>query len=251
MSTLRALGLQRIGLMAALTEELGDVLPRLEAAHVETRAQRDYHCGRLNGQDLVAVTARVGKVAAASTATTLIERFGCDAIVFVGIAGGIGANVQVGDVVVADQLAQHDMDASPIFPAGELPLLGVCELAADVQLMQALHRASQAAISDWSQRGDHPHFSQSTLHLGLIVSGDQFVHANTHAQDLAQRWPSALAVEMEGAAVAQVCFEHGVPFAVVRTISDRADDNAATDFGLFLREVASPMSSAILRRLLG
>lgn len=251
MSALGDLGFQRIGLMAALNEELGDLRSRLEAATVECRAQRDYHCGRLNGQDVVAVTARVGKVAAASTATTLIERFACDAIVFVGIAGGIGVDVQVGDVVVAAQLAQHDMDASPIFPAGELPLLGVRELAPERRLTQALHQACQAAIADWSPRHDHPHFSQSNLHQGLILSGDQFVHAHAHAQELVQQWPKALAVEMEGAAVAQVCFEHSIPFAVVRTISDRADDNAATDFGLFLREVASPMSSAILRHLLG
>lgn len=251
MASIRVLGFARIGVMAALPEELGDVLAHLAASHSETRAGRQYHCGEIAGQSLVAVTARVGKVAAASTATTLIERFACDAIVFVGIAGGIGADLAVGDVVVATHLAQHDMDASPLFPAGEIPLLKQRELPTHPALSEHLTTACEQAIAAWSQRRDHPHFMRSKLHRGLVLSGDQFVHANDHARDIARRWPKGLAVEMEGAAVAQVCVEHDVPVAVVRTISDRADDQATKDFNLFLREVASPMSSTMLRVLLG
>lgn len=247
---LRQLGIQRLGVIAALDQELGDLLAQLQAHHTETRARRDYHCGHINGQALVAVTARIGKVAAASTATTLIERFGCDAILFVGVAGGVGPGVQVGDVVVASHLAQHDLDASPLFPAAEIPLLGVRDIATDAALSQAVQHAATQAIDEWSARSDHPHFTRSQLHQGLIVSGDQFIHASTHAADITQRWPEALATEMEGAAVAQVCFEHQVPVAVVRTISDRADDQATTDFTQFLREVAAPMSSGLLRHLL-
>jgi adenosylhomocysteine nucleosidase len=84
------------------------------------------------------------------------------------------------------------------------------------------------------------------VHQGLIVSGDRFVSTTAESQTLRQALPGALAVEMEGAAVAQVCLDYGVPFAAVRTISDRADDAAHTDFNRFIREVASRYSRAIL-----
>jgi adenosylhomocysteine nucleosidase len=248
--SLRQLGIRRLGVMAALDQELGDLITHLQDHHTEQRARRDYHCGHIQGQALVAVTARVGKVAAASTVTTLIERFGCDAILFVGVAGGLGTGVQIGDVVVANQLAQHDLDASPVFPAGEIPLLGVRDIATDAALSQTVQHAATQAMNEWSARSDHPHFTRSQLHQGLIVSGDQFIHASTHAADILRRRPEALATEMEGAAVAQVCFEHQVPVAVVRTISDRADDQATTDFTQFLHEVAAPMSSGLLKHLL-
>lgn len=247
---LHALGIARLGVMAALQQELGDLLACLEDHRVQRHAQRDFHCGAVKGQALIAVTARVGKVAAASTAATLIERFGCDAVLFVGVAGGIGAQVRVGDVVLASALAQHDLDASPLFAAGEIPLLGVRCLDTNGALSAVLGAAAAQAIAEWSQRSDHPHFGRSRLHRGLIVSGDQFIHDSARAADIVRRWPEALAVEMEGAAVAQVCFEHQVPVAVVRTISDRADASASTDFMQFLREVAAPMSSGILQRLL-
>jgi adenosylhomocysteine nucleosidase len=243
-------GVRRLGVIAALPQELGDVLAHLSDATTERRAQRDYHCGRVGQREVVAVTARVGKVAAALTATTLIERFEVDAIVFVGVAGGLGSGVEIGDIVIATALAQHDMDASPLFERGELPLLGVSAIACDTTLTLALRRAAQFAIADWTGQAHHPAFTRTQLHQGLIVSGDQFIHAPGQAQAIAHVWPQALAAEMEGAAVAQVCFEHGIPVAVVRTISDRADASAPTDFTQFLTEVAAPMSSGILRHLL-
>lgn len=242
--------LSRLGVIAALPQELGDILAHLSDATIERRAQRDYHCGRVGPQAIVAVTARVGKVAAASTATTLIERFGVDAIVFVGVAGGLGAGVAIGDIVIATALAQHDMNAAPLFAPGELPLLGVTAIDCDATLTAALTHAAQRAVTDWRAQAPHPDFTDTQLHQGLIVSGDQFIHAPAQAQAITRTWPEALAAEMEGAAVAQVCFEHGVPVAVVRTISDRADNTAHTDFNRFLNEVAAPMSSGILRHLL-
>ena len=207
------------GVMAALPEELGDLIHRFDQPQVDAVAGREFVQGTVNGTRIVAVTSRIGKVAAALTASTLIERHGVDHLVFVGVAGGLGEKVKRGDVVVASELVQHDLSAWPLFPDGEIPLLGKTRLASDPKLTHAVLKAAKQAL-----RGDQ------SLHTGLIASGDRFIQGQAMAQSIRSRYPDTLAVEMEGAAVAQVCVECGVPFAVLRTISDEAGDEAAHDF---------------------
>ena len=226
------------GVMAALPEELGDLVHRLQDAQTHAVAGREFIQGQLNGQRLCAVTARIGKVAAALTATTLIERFGVNRLVFVGVAGGLGQAVRRGDVVVASELVQHDLSAWPLFPRGEIPLLGKTRLTCDPALTRALEDAARQALQGEQQ-----------LHTGLIASGDQFIQGHAMAQAIRDAHPDVLAVEMEGAAVAQVCEECGVPFAVLRTLSDVADDGAAHDFLAFMRDTAAPLASRVLARL--
>ena len=226
------------GVMAALPEELGDLIHRFDHAQVDRVAGRDFVHGQINGTRIVAVTSRIGKVAAALTASTLIERHGVDHLVFVGVAGGLGEHVKRGDVVVATELVQHDLSAWPLFPDGEIPLLGQTRLQADPSLTRQLTEAAQLALVG-TQR----------LHLGLIASGDRFIQGHALAQPIRQRHPDTLAVEMEGAAVAQVCVECGVPFAVLRTISDEADETAAHDFMAFMRDTAAPLASRVLASL--
>jgi len=226
------------GVMAALPEELGDLVHRLQDAQTHAVAGREFIQGQLNGQRLCAVTARIGKVAAALTATTLIERFGVNRLVFVGVAGGLGQAVRRGDVVVASELVQHDLSAWPLFPRGEIPLLGKTRLTCDPALTRALEDAARQALQGEQQ-----------LHTGLIASGDQFIQGHAMAQAIRDAHPDVLAVEMEGAAVAQVCEECGVPFAVLRTLSDVADDGAAHDFLAFMRDTAAPLASGVLARL--
>ncbi len=219
-------------------EELAAVLALMPDECRVRAAGRDFYRGHLHGQAVVAVLSRIGKVAAATTATALIERFGASAIVFTGVAGGLGPGVRVGDVVVAGEFLQHDLDASPIFPRHEVPLYGQARFATDRALSERLARAVREALP------------QTPLHQGLIVSGDRFVSTTAEAQALQRELPDALAVEMEGAAIAQVCHDYGVPYAAVRTISDRADDAAHGDFTRFVQDVASRYSSAIVERLL-
>jgi adenosylhomocysteine nucleosidase len=184
-----------------------------------------------------------------------LERFKVDILVFTGAAGGLAADAQVGDVVVASALVQHDMDASPLFPKHEVPLYGRSRFETDAALSQALAAAASQVLSDPAQHlgaqaiADF-HLLSPRVHQGLIVSGDRFVSTTAESQALQRSLPDALAVEMEGAAVAQVCLDYGVPFAAVRTISDRADDDAHTDFSRFIREVASRYSLAILSQWL-
>jgi adenosylhomocysteine nucleosidase len=188
---------------------------------------------------VVAVLSRIGKVAAATTATVLIERFGVDRILFTGVAGGLAPAVQRGHVVVADGFMQHDLDASPIFPKYEVPLYGTSRFATDADMTAALAAAVRRALPG------------TALHRGLVVSGDRFVSTTAESVALQYALPEALAVEMEGAAIAQVCHDYAVPFAAVRTISDRADDEAHGDFVQFIREVASRHSAAIVQAFLG
>ncbi|MFZ3121093.1 MAG: 5'-methylthioadenosine/adenosylhomocysteine nucleosidase [Variovorax sp.] len=227
-----------LAIVAAMHEELASVLDRMPDERKVVVAGREFWQGHLHGYEVVAVLARIGKVAAATTAAVLAERFEVGRVVFTGVAGGLGNGVQVGDVVVASEFLQHDMDASPIFPRHEVPLYGRSRFAADGGLAAALCEAARTALP------------QARVHQGLIISGDRFVSTTAEARALQTELPHALAVDMEGAAFAQVCHDFGLPFAAVRTISDRADDAAHGDFLQFIRTVASPYSAAIIETLL-
>ncbi len=219
-------------------EELAAVLALMPDEHRQVVAGREFWLGHLHGAPVVAVLSRIGKVAAATTATVLIERLAVRRIVFTGVAGGLAPGVAVGDIVVADSFLQHDLDASPIFPKYQVPLYGLDRFPADAQLGARLAQAVQLALPD------------VRLHRGLVVSGDRFVSTTAECRALQSALPLALAVEMEGAAIAQVCHDYGIPFAAVRTISDRADDGAHVDFTRFVQEVASRYSAAIVEALL-
>jgi adenosylhomocysteine nucleosidase len=193
----------------------------------------------------------IGKVASAVTATLLLAEFDALAIVLTGVAGGVGRGVRVGDVVVARQLMQHDMDASPIFPRYEVPLTGRTRFDADPALTDALATAALRCMARAPELFGEAHLADfeidsPVVHEGLIASGDRFVATAAESRALAQAVPEVLAVEMEGAALAQVCHDFGVPFAVLRTISDRADDDAHADFTRFIVEVASVYTRVIV-----
>jgi adenosylhomocysteine nucleosidase len=228
----------RTAIVSAMREELSAVLTMMPDERKVVAGGREFFGGHLHGQDVVAVLSRIGKVAAATTAAVLIERFEVDRIVFTGVAGGLAPGVDRGDVVLADSFLQHDLDASPIFPKYEVPLYGTSRFPTDAPLTRELEAAVRKALPG------------TKLHRGLVVSGDRFVSTTFESRALQQALPDALAVEMEGAAIAQVCRDYGVPFAAVRTISDRADDEAHGDFLTFIREVASRHSAAIVQALL-
>jgi len=163
----------------------------------------------------------------------------------------VRADVRVGDIVIGETLMQHDLDASPLFPRFEVPLLGMERFLGDVTLNAALADACSAFLADEhaaleARFGVHP----PRLHRGLIVSGDRFVSSHDEVNALRAALPDALAVEMEGAALAQVCFEHGVRCAVVRTVSDTADADAPESFLEFLHALGGTYSSGVLRRFL-
>jgi len=238
-------------ILSALQEEQQGLIGLLDGARQVRRGGRDFCLGALHGEPVVLALSRIGKVAAATTATTLIEAFAADRIVFTGVAGAIGPGVQVGDVVVASHFVQHDMDASPLFPRFEVPLYRRSRFACDASLTALLFNACGVALRERAQAmAGAPSGPMPSVHQGLIASGDRFISTSqsSSALQLALRDNAMepLAVEMEGAAVAQVCHDYAVPFVAVRTISDRADDLAHVDFQHFVTHVASDYALRIL-----
>ena len=232
-------------ILSALPEEQAGLVQSLEQAQRSVHAGRVFWRGTLHGHSVVLALSGIGKVAAATTATVLVEHFRVARIVFTGVAGGVGEGVRVGDVVVASDYLQHDMDASPIFPRWELPGYARTRLACDGPLGALLLEAAGVYLE-----GARADFSSARVHHGLVASGDRFVSAAQDARALREALGAAghavLAVEMEGAAVAQVCADYGLPFAAMRTISDRADDEAHTDFARFVATVASRYADHIV-----
>jgi adenosylhomocysteine nucleosidase len=242
-----------------LAEEQGGLIAQLQQPQSQSHAGREFWCGVLHGQPVVLGLSRMGKVAAATTTAALIEKFGVARVVFTGVAGGVGPGGEVGDVVVGTSFVQHDMNAFPLFPRYEIPLTGQAVIlgnaALTVLLTKACRRALRDGVAGAGGKGGIGSGRVPTIHQGLIASGDQFVNGAEHAgaivQGLLACGHAPLAVEMEGAAVAQVCADYGVPFAAVRTISDRADDTAHVDFPQFVTEVASVYARKIIEETMG
>ena len=240
-------------ILSALAEEQYGLIELLHEPRKARHAGRDFWHGALHRQPVVLAVSGIGKVAAATTTAALIERFGVRRILFTGVAGGLAEGVQVGDVVVATAFVQHDLDVSPIFPRYQVPHHGKSRFASDDALTALLLQASRDMLAQAG--GEARLFPRARIHQGLVVSGDRFVSGAAESAALRATLDAAghaaLAVEMEGAAVAQVCHDYGVPFASVRTISDRADDSAHVDFTRFVEAVASRYARSIVERFLG
>jgi adenosylhomocysteine nucleosidase len=187
----------------------------------------------------------------------LISDFGVAENLFTGVTGAAQAGLKVGDVVVGSRLWQHDMDARRLFPRHEIPLLGRSSFASDARRRKQLLGAASAFLRDDLPRaaseGTRAAFRLQSLWVveGNIASGDKFFADRSGLADMVLRLPTIAAVDMESAAVAQVCHEYSIPFTVVRTISDAADESAAHDFPRFLTHVASAYSHGSLKRLFG
>jgi adenosylhomocysteine nucleosidase len=238
------------GIMSATREEIEGLLAEMKVTAVVRAGRRDYHQGTLWGTPVVVVFSRWGKVAAATTATSLIEQFGATRVLFTGVAGPLDESLRVGDVVVASRLFQLDSNASPLFR-----LRGVSGFATDPELRRASLAAAETFLRHQldsrvaAALRQEFRITQPQVVAGPIASSDGFF-AGRGRGELRTCVPEAVCVEMEGAAVAQVCHEHAVPFVVLRTISDVAE-GAAEDCSRFLRHMAGAYAHGILRILLG
>jgi adenosylhomocysteine nucleosidase len=245
-----------IGIMSAMREEIDSLLAEMKDVAMVEVGMRTYHRGTLWGTPVVLVFSRWGKVAAATTATYLIDHFGVNRLVFTGVAGGTDGSLGVGDVVVAAKLYQHDMDARPLFPRHEVPLLGVTAFATDAVLRRAALAAAGRFVNSQLPYRIDPELLREfgivrpRVVEGDVASGDRFFASPGDRDELKKDLPDVVCVEMEGAAVAQVCHEYGVPFVVIRTISDSADESASVEFARFVKQVASRYSHGIVKDLL-
>ncbi len=244
-----------IGIICAMEEEIALLAQDIQSADSTMIAGRKFIQGILYGQEAVLVMSRIGKVAVAVTTTLLIERFQVSQIVFAGTAGAVAPELEVGDVVIAAQCVQHDMR-----PDNELtfrvPLIDVGYFQTDPELTQKAFCAVEKYI-ETSLRSDIPqqHLQQFGIRhpkavVGTIASGDEFVCDPAKNRWLYEHIDNLKCVEMEGAAMAQVCYEYGIPFAILRVISDCADNDTPIAFDLFIEEAAKYFTRGSIRAML-
>ena len=245
-----------IGIMGAMPEEIDGVVALLTNCVSATMGKRTYYSGQINGIETVVVFSRWGKVAAATTATTLIHEFKITELLFTGVAGAIHSDLKIGDIVLGNRLIQHDMDARPLMKQFEIPLLGKTYFESDVSHLALAQKAIATLIENKSLHAvianeDLMKFSisQPQLVIGEIASGDQFFSSKEQKENLSAQLPNVLCVEMEGAAVAQVCYEYEIPFSIIRTISDVADDQSHIDFPSFIKKISSKYAAEIIKNI--
>ncbi len=244
-----------IGLMGAMQEEITLLVSQMIVRMQETIAERTYYVGELFDREVVVVFSRWGKVASSSTATTLITHFGVDEIIFTGVAGAVSNDLRIGDVVVANELYQYDMDTRPMFPRFMIPLTEEQFFRPETVRVENAMAAAIEFVQKIDSHIKQTHLEKFTITqpnvvTGTVASGDCFVSNVSFHDGLAPEGKTVMAVEMEGAAVAQVCTEHHIPYTVIRVISDKADHSAEISFQDFMADVASHYTAGILQALL-
>lgn len=210
----------KIGLLVAMEEEIKRLTEEISSHEVRTIANQTFYDGYISGQPVTVVQSGIGKVNATIATALLIQEFAVDVVINTGSAGGIGADLAIGDLVVATNLAYHDADNRSFgYTYGQIP-----QMAAQFNADDATGKMIDQAAAEM---GMH-------VHKGLIVTGDSFVSSTEQIEKIQNHFPEALATEMEGGAVAQTCVQFGVPFAVVRAISDVSDEEATVNFDEFV-----------------
>ena len=231
--------MKKLGIIGAMDVEVATLKERMENKTVRTIAGSDYCEGKLEGMDAVIVQCGVGKVNAALCAQILCSCYGVTHIVNTGIAGSLNADLDIGDFVISKDAIYHDVDATNFgYPMCQVPGMSVLAFAADEMLMREAFDAADAA---------HP----GHVRIGRVATGDQFV-ADKGLKEKIIHNTGAFCTEMEGAAIAHTAWKNGVPFVIIRAISDKADDSAEMDYPTFEAAAAkrcAQVTQALAKRL--
>jgi len=233
-----------IGLICAIPQELAHLRALLRDPQSEQIAHTAFDTGTIDGHDVVLAGSGMGKVNAALVTTLLADRFGCRTIVFSGVAGGLDPGLAIGDIVVADFVIQHDAGVLEdqrirTYQPGYAPVINPTDRLGYRADPALLDRVKQR-LAGITVRGQ--------IVYGTVLSGDQYLNCEATRERLRGEL-GGQAIEMEGGAVAQVCEAFGIPWLVIRALSDLAGGNALFDFTTFVDQAAES-SAAILRRLL-
>lgn len=225
----------KIGIIAAMPEELAYLIEHLENAGQEKVLDNTYHTGKIGPVDLVLVESGIGKVMSAMSVAILADNFKVDAVINTGSAGALAAGIEVGDVVIADKLAYHDVDVTAFgYEYGQMaqqPLY----FESDKKFVNLIQESLSKLNQKW--------------HLGLIATGDSFIAGEDKIKAIKEHFPQVLAVEMEGAAIAQAAHVLNLPFLVVRAMSDNANHEASISFDEFIVEAGRRSAQALLTLL--
>jgi adenosylhomocysteine/aminodeoxyfutalosine nucleosidase len=224
----------KLAIMGAMQEEIEPLLAYFDKVNVVEYANNKYYEVSYNGLEIVIAYSKIGKVFASLTASTMIEKFGCDTLLFSGVAGGINPKLKIGDLIIADKLCQHDLDITAFgHPHGFVPGGKV--------FVETSKELREIAIKVANE-------NDLNVIEGTIATGDQFVHSNERKEFIEKTF-SADALEMEGASVAVVCDALNVPFFILRAISDTADMDAGFDFDEFLKSSAKNSADYLIKIL--
>ena len=224
--------MSKIAIMGAMPEEVAPILEKLGQYKTTEYAGNKYYEATYNGVELVIAYSKIGKVFSTLTATTMIEHFGAEKLLFSGVAGAISSKLKVGDLIVATKLSQHDLDITAFgHPYGFVPE-GAVYVEADKDMIEL----SKEVASEMGK----------SVVEGIIATGDQFV-ANEERKNWIGKEFHADALEMEGASVAVVCDALGVPFFILRAISDAADMDASFSFDEFLETSAVESAEFVMK----
>lgn len=221
-----------IGIIGAMQQEVELLKGLIENQKVEKIMHVKFTSGKLNGCDVVLIESGIGKVNVAIATTLLLENFNVKCVINTGSAGGIKTDAEVGDVVISEKVSYHDVDVTGFgYAWGQVPGLPVA-FEADDSLIKK--------VTTILQKADIPHFK------GHIVTGDAFVNRPAQLTLIQEKFPQAVALEMEAAAVAQVCHIAQIPFIVVRALSDIAGKESHLSFEEFLPKAAEASSKMVV-----
>ncbi len=228
----------KIGIIGAMELEVETLKSKMNFSNIVKKAGMDFFEGSLNGTQAVIVRCGVGKVNAALCVQILADIFNVTHVINTGVAGSLNAALDIGDILISKDVIHHDVDATIFgYLPGEVPQLGIREFQADDELIRLAKASCEKA-----NPGIH-------AVIGRIVSGDQFISENTVKERLINTFNGDCA-EMEGAAIAHGAFLNGIPFVIIRAISDKADDSARMDYPSFER-AAAEHSAALVEALAG
>lgn len=204
---------EKTGIIGAMDEEVTSLKAALTNPKTTTLADMVFYEGKLDGADVVVVQCGMGKVNAGICANTLINDFGCTRVINTGVAGSLDAQIDIGDIVVSTDAVQHDFTVEAIgFQKGEIPYTGLYAFPADEAMRKAAVEAVGAAAPEIS------------VFEGRVCSGDQFISSKEQRNKIITDF-GGMCCEMEGGAIAQVCYLNHTPFVIIRAISDKADES--------------------------
>ena len=222
-----------LGIIGAMQVEVDALKEQMTQKQSRTISGMEYVQGLLDGRAVVAVVCGEGKVASAICAQTLILEYRVDRVINTGVAGTLSRELGIKDVAIARDVVQHDMDVSGLgLPLGQIPSLDVLKIPCDPQMVSALEQAVRAQGCRYQ--------------VGTIASGDAFLHTTEQKERIVRQF-GAIAGEMEGASIGQVCYLNHIPFVVLRTIPDDASGHAPASFERFAAEAAA-LACEIVRR---
>lgn len=226
----------KLGIIGAMSVEVESLKSSMNDLVTATQTGMEFYEGTLDGLSCVVVECGVGKVNAALCVQILCDRFGVTHIVNTGVAGSLCNDLDIGDLVISRDVMYHDFDCSPMgYAVGQVPRMSVHRFPADALLQKLALEAVTEVYPDHCL-------------TGTVASGDQFV-SSPEAKERIIANTGALCTEMEGAAIAHAAFRNGVPFVIIRAISDKADDSAQMDYPSF--EVMAADRCAAVTRAMG